>query len=182
MGKTRLAILFFTAVVVLGPLYSASGYSPISNVISELAAQNTPRNYVMAAGFVLLGAAMVADGIAVFRRPLLPFMAFGVCFGAAGLFGHKPITSSAAYVPWIDSAHSALATLSGICLTIAFAWQATKPASRGYRSVALFIAALCLVLPLLMLRLPQYQGVIQRLMYLIVFAWLWACYPARARA
>jgi hypothetical protein len=31
-----------------------------------------------------------------------------------------------------------------------------------------------------MLTLPQYQGLVQRLMYLSVFAWLWAFYPRKA--
>ena len=46
------------------------------------------------------------------------------------------------------------------------------------RLVALSLAALCVALPLAMLNVPAYQGLIQRFMYLLVFAWLWLYYPS----
>jgi hypothetical protein len=179
---TRIGIVLFVLAVAAGPLYTVGGYSTSSNLISELAAQNTPRNYLMASAFVLLGAGILADGLRAFRRSLLPFLAFGVLFGAAGLFGHKPIVQGTPYVPWVDAAHSLLATLSGVSLTIGFAWQAVAGRTPGYRWGAGAIAVLCIGLPLSMLALPAHQGSIQRLMYLVVFAWLWRFYPRRAQA
>jgi hypothetical protein len=177
MGTTRLAILLFALAVALGPLYTAPGYSAVANAISELAAQNTPRNWLMSAAFVALGGAVAFDGARAFHRPLLPFIAFGIFFAAAGLFGHRPITPGVPFVPWVDGAHSALASLSGVALTVGFAWQAVRAASAAYRRLAIVLAAVCVGLPLLMLAFPPYQGAIQRLMYAAVFAWLWACYP-----
>lgn len=182
MNKTRAAIAFFVVVVALGPLYTAAGYSAASNVISELAAQNTPRNWLMSAAFVALGAAVAFDGARVFRWPLAPFIAFGVAFAAAGLAGHRPITDGVAFVPWVDAVHSVLATLCGVALTVGFGWQAVRAASLARRLQAVVLAAACVGLPLLMLANPQVQGAIQRVMYLGVFAWLWAYYPGRADA
>jgi len=71
MRTTRAAIALFIAVAALGPLYTAQGDSPLVNVISELAAQNTPRNHLMAATFVALGAGLVYDGAKAFHRSLL---------------------------------------------------------------------------------------------------------------
>ena len=92
---TRFGILLFVTLAALGPLYTAPGYSLISNVISELAAQSTPCNYVMAAGFVILGLSITIDGLRPWRLMHLPYIAFGLFFGAAGLFGHKPIIPDA---------------------------------------------------------------------------------------
>jgi len=182
MGTTRVTIALFVVVVGLGPLYTAEGYSPIVNVISELAAQNTPRNYVMATAFVALGAAVLYDGVRKFRRSLMPFMLFGVAFGAAGLFGHKPIHAAVPYAVWLDIAHSALATTSGIALTVGFLWQAAVASSKAQKFISTALAIACVALPLLMLNMPLYQGLIQRVMYLLVFAWLWVFYPHRAHA
>jgi hypothetical membrane protein len=180
MAKTRWAIGLFVLLVIAGPLYTAPGYSVAANVISELAAQNTAGNVFMAAGFVLLGLAIVADGLAHRRPPLLPFIAFGLCFGAAGVLGHRPITPGVDFVPWVDSAHSLLATLSGISLTVGFAWQSRVAPGPRQRLVAAALAVLCVALPLLMLAVPAWQGLIQRAMYSAVFAWLWVYYPLRA--
>ena len=182
MGITRIAIIMFVVAVVLGPLYSVEGYSPVSNVISELAAQRTPHNYIMASAFLALGAAVVAQGISAFRRPLLPFVAFGISFGAAGLFGHKPIDPEVPYSSWVDAAHSALATVSGVSLTAGFLWQAVAARLQWYRWLSAALVLVCVGMPLLMLQYPHYQGLVQRVMYLLVFAWLWVYYPRRAHA
>ena len=182
MGKTRIGISLFVVTAALGQFYTFAGYSHVSNVISELAAQNTPGNYIMAASFLLLGASIAADGIGAYRPPLLPFIAFGIFFEAAGLFGHKPISPSVPYLAWLDSAHSLLATLSGIALTIGFAWQCARASDGAYKLLAFAIAAVCIGLPLLMLQWPTHQGLIQRVMYLVVYAWLWAFYPDRTHA
>ena len=57
-------------------------------------------------------------------------------------------------------------------------WLALRVPAPGTRVVTLSVAVLCVALPLAMLQFPAYQGLIQRFMYLFVFAWLWACFPA----
>jgi hypothetical membrane protein len=182
MGKTRIAIVVFVTAVVLGPLYTAPGYSPIANTISQLAAQNTPHNYLMAISFLILGAAIIFEGVTRFRGPLVPFIAFGAFFGAAGVFGHRPISGDVPYSSWVDATHSALATLSGVALTLGFMWQALRARSAAHRLLSATLAAVCVVFPLLMLNASVYQGAIQRAMYLIIFAWLWAYYPNKTHA
>jgi hypothetical protein len=167
--------------VALLPAVTAPGYSSVRNLISELAAQNTPYSGVMATAFVLLGASIAAAGLRPLSRGLLPFVAFGLCFAAAGLFGHKPIGEGIEYRAALHAAHSALGTLSGIALTVGFVVQALRPTGPRRRAIAWALASVCVAFPLLMLALPAYQGAIQRLMYAVVFAWLWTDYPDRAR-
>lgn len=182
MRLTRIGIAVFLLAVGAGPLYTVQGYSAVGNLISELAAQNTPRNYLMSAAFIALGASIVADGARSFHRALAPFMVFGLFMAGVGLLGHKPIDPAVAYVPWIHAAHGALATAAGISITVAFAWQAYRQHDSAMRVLAGLLAILSFALPMAMLSFPGVQGVIQRFMYGLVFAWLWACYPQRTHA
>ena len=96
MSLTRAGIALFMAAVAFGPLYTVPGYSMTQHVISQLAAQHTPGNGIMATAFVLLGTAIVVDGLrAPRRRQAWPFIAFGLAFALAGLFGHRPIAKRA---------------------------------------------------------------------------------------
>ncbi len=146
------AALVFALALLLGPLYTVPGYSPAAHVISQLAAQNTPNNVLMAAAFVLLGAAVAIDGLGARRREWLPFVGFGLAFGSAGLFGHRPIDPAVPYVAWMDQVHSVAAALSGVALTAGCACQAlrTDPDSgtRWRRWMAAGLALTCVGLPL----------------------------------
>ena len=51
---TKISILLFALIVLLGPIYTVKGYSAISNLISELGAQKTENNYIMIVGFLIL--------------------------------------------------------------------------------------------------------------------------------
>lgn len=182
MRFTRIGIAVFMLAALAGPLYTVQGYSAVANLISELAAQNTPRNFLMAGAFVALGAAIVADGARTFHPSLAPFVAFGFFMALAGLFGHKPINADLPYLPWAHTVHGALATLAGISISVAFIWQATRQRHAAQRVLAAILAILCFALPMAMLSLPGFQGAIQRLMYVLVFAWLWLYYPRATHA
>lgn len=182
MNATRIGIAAFVGAVVAGPLYTVPGYSPVAHRVSELAAQNTPRHAIMAAAFVALGGAMLVDAR---RRPvpaIVPFAAFGLFMALAGLFGHRPITPGVGFEPWRHQLHGLLATLAGIAITLALAWQAWRAPQPGERAVAGGIALLCIALPLAMLAWPAVQGLVQRALYAALFAWLWLRYPGRIAA
>jgi hypothetical membrane protein len=177
MNPTRIGIVLFVLAVVAGPWYTVAGYSPVSHLISELGAQRTPNMLVMAAAFIALGAGIGVDALRHWRRPLAPFLAFGAFMVLVGIFPHKPITPGLAYSAPVHAAHAALATAAGIAITAAFAWQAWREPAPRRRVQASALAVLCLALPLAMLALPPWQGAIQRLMYTLVFVWLWARHP-----
>ena len=177
MRLTRIGIIIFAAATAAGPWYTVDGYNQIRNVISILGAQNTTNSSVMVAGFVALGLGIIVDGVRRFSKPVLPFMAFGLCMGLAGVLAHKPLSPDVDFSEFAHQAHSALATLGGISITVGLVWQAARQSSFRSRAVAIVLAALCLGLPLCMLAFPEIQGLIQRLMYLLMFTWLWVYYP-----
>lgn len=177
MNLTRIGILTFGAAAVAGPWYTVDGYSSISHVISLLGAQNTPNNFIMVSGFMALALGIVSDGIKRFSMPLLPFIAFGLCMGLAGLLAHRPLSSEIAFSEFAHQAHSILATLAGISITVGLLWQAARQPVLWVRAITIALAILCFALPLCMLAFADIQGFIQRVMYLLIFAWLWFYYP-----
>jgi len=177
MKLTRIGILLFGAAAVAGPWYTVDGYSSISNVISLLGAQNTPYNFIMAAGFVALGIGIVADGLRRFSIPVLPFIAFGICMGLAGLQAHRPLSQEVTFSEFAHQAHSIPATLAGISITVGLLWQAARLSVFRLRLMTVLLAILCFGLPLCMLAFQDVQGLIQRFMYLLIFSWLWLNYP-----
>ena len=177
MNSTRIGILFFASAAIVGPWYTVEGYSAVSNLISQLGAQNTQNNWVMVIGFLALGCGIITDSIRRFSRRVLPFTLFGLFMALAGIFAHKPLPPVIEYNEFAHNAHSVLATLAGISITVGLVWYAATAASKHSRITTITLAVLCLVLPLCMLVFPSYQGLIQRFMYLLIFSWLWICFP-----
>ena len=132
----------------------------------------------MVAGFLALGIGIVVDGVRRFSKPVIPFIAFGLFMGLAGLIAHKPISPAADFSELIHQAHSILATLAGISITVGLLWQAVLVSTFRLRTVTITLAVLCFILPLCMLAFQDIQGLIQRIMYLLVFIWLWTYYPS----
>lgn len=182
MRFTQFGILAFVVAVIAGPLYTVSGYSPVRNLISELSAQNTQGNWLMSAGFIALGLCIAYDGVLAFAVEQLPFIAFGIFMLLAGLFSHKPIAPEVPFVQWAHTMHSALATAAGLSITIGLVWQAGAQQLLLPRVIAGGLALVCLAVPLAMFRFPEVQGLLQRAMYVLVFAWLFHSYPLRSDA
>ena len=61
-SPSRIGILVFAAAAIAGPWYSVEEHKPVSNLISELGAQNTQNNFVMIGGFLVLGSGIAVDG------------------------------------------------------------------------------------------------------------------------
>ena len=173
---TRIGISLFAVAVVLGPLYTVPDYSTVSNLISELGAQHTQNNVIMISAFVILGATIALDGIKRFQLPALPFICFGLAMGVVGVFPHKPIDVSVAYNPTYHNLHGIIASVAGTALTIGFIWQGVRMRG-GQRLICFYLALVSVLFPVLMLSFPEYQGFIQRLMYIQVLGWLWVKYP-----
>ena len=177
MNATRFGILFFASAALAGPWYTVEGYSTVSNLISQLGAQQTQNNWVMVIGFLALGCGIIADSIRRFSRRVLPFTFFGLFMALAGIFAHKPLPPVIEYNEFAHQAHSVLATLAGISITVGLLWYAAAAASIRSRITGITLAVLCFALPLCMLVFPDFQGLIQRFMYLLIFSWLWVCFP-----
>jgi len=173
---TRTGIVIFVLAVVFGPLYTVEKYSVVANSISELGAQQTQDNFIMIIGFVILGGSITLDVMRRFRVLQLPFIVFGLAMAAAGLLPHKPIDASLNYNFTYHNLHGIFASVAGTAITIGLTWQGIR--TNGWQRIICFYLALVAVLfPTLMLTMPGYQGIIQRVMYLQILGWMWLKYP-----
>ena len=120
---------------------------------------------------------MVTDGNRRFNKPVLPFIAFGLFMGLAGLLSHKPISPAVSFIESVHQAHSLLASLAGISITIGLLWQVVLVSTFWSRAIIITLATLSVMLPLCMLAFQDVQGLIQHFIYFFVFIWLWADYP-----
>jgi hypothetical membrane protein len=177
MNVTRIGILLFLLAVLLGPLYAVENYSMTGGLISHLGAQNTPYNYIMIIGFLALGLGLLIDGIGCYRREAIPFMAFGAFMALAGIFPHMPMDDTARYSLLTHQLHGVFASLAGVSITIGLIWQAFTDTGALKRTTHAVLAILCVALPIAMLLYSDVQGLIQRFMYLAIFAWLWIQFP-----
>lgn len=173
---TRMGIAIFFLAVVLGPLYTVAEYSVVTNLISELGAQHTQNNFIMIIAFIVLGGSIAIDGLRSFRLARLPFIIFGVAMAIVGLFPHKPLDTTINFNSTFHDIHGIIASVAGTVITVGFIWQGLR--NNGcQRMVCFYLAAVAIVFPLLMLNIPDFQGIIQRLMYLQILGWLWMKYP-----
>ena len=177
MNYTKAGIIIFSLAVILAPWYTTADYDPVSNVISLLGAQNTSFNFVMISAFICLGSGIILDGIFNISKQVIPFICFGLFIALAGMFPHKPLSPDVNYSLIIHQTHGILATLSGISISLGLIYRAILGKSIVFKIITFTISALCLILPISMLLFVDFQGLIQRFMYLIIFIWLWQCFP-----
>ena len=177
---TKISIIVFVIVVLTGPLYTVDNYSHIANLISELGAQQTKNNFIMISGFLILGLGIIIDSYRERSYPVIPFALFGIFMAMAGIFPHRPIDSSIAYNHTSHSLHSLSATLAGISISMGFIWQGFLSLSKTQKLICFYLAIACFVFPMLMLLMSDYKGILQRILYLQVFAWLWVMFPTKS--
>jgi hypothetical membrane protein len=173
---TRVGIAIFTLAVVFGPLYTVNEYSVVSNVISELGAQHTQNNFIIIFAFVILGGGIVIDGVRQFRVSLLPFILFGLAMATVGIFPHKPLDTSLVFNSMYHNLHGIMASVADIVITIGFILQGFRTNGKQ-RFICFFMAGISTIFPLYIHSFPNYQGLIQRVMYLQILGWVWMKYP-----
>ncbi len=173
---TRIGISIFAIAVLLGPLYTVNDYSVVAHLISELGAQHTKNNFIMIIAFLLLGGSIALDGFKSFQVSLLPFILFGLAMAVVGVFPHKPLDASLEYNATYHNLHGIIASIAGTVITVGFIWQGFRT-EKKQKLICFYMPLVAIVFPVLMISFPNYQGLIQRAMYLQILGWLWIHYP-----
>jgi len=164
--------VLFLIVSFLLPFYSFEGYSILRNTTSHLGAQGSPNAWLMNTVFIILGLVAILrtypTGV-LFTR-VLGFL-FGLSLILTGVFRHAALTGSVQINHPHDSLHSIFATTTGFSFAVLAVGHAIM--NKGnQRYVALFMAALAIVIPLVMFNFPSLMGIFQRLMFITAFGWL----------
>ena len=98
--------------------------------------------------------------------------AFGVLMVATAAFSHRPWENAAPFDATEDLLHSIAATAMGFAFAFGVAAVAFRHGfSRWPRPLDLPAIAAAVVLPLGMSALPDYAGLLQRLMFLVAYIW-----------
>lgn len=170
-----LAISF--AALLLAPLHMPAGYSWLSNTTSESAAQGVPGAWLARLGFLIFGLTVI--GMAHHLRDTWStggqwaHTAFGVFMVSAAAFSTRAWVPEAVYDPVEDALHSFAATAMGLAFTIGvvlrFLGRGPEVCGRVLDMVAAIAAT---AMPLAMLALPAWDGLLQRGMFAISYLWV----------
>lgn len=175
MKKDRISlwlyILFLLAAFGL-PFFSFGGYSIVKNTTSHLGAQGSPHSWLMNAIFVFLG----ARAIWIAFRSAIPYHqiiggVFGVSLILTGLFQHAPLAGNVPADLLEYRIHSIFASMTGFSFTLLAAGHGFM--SRGPQRAGGFALALAAVsISLSMAAFPSIMGLLQRIMFICAFGWL----------
>lgn len=174
LGAAFLAVSALALTVA--PAAMPTTYSWLRQSISESAGQGVTSAWIARLGFLLFG--LTVSWLALHNRRLWPqasriaLGAFGILMISAAAFSTRPWWPGAAFDPTEDLLHSMAASTMGFALVIGLTVRAlTRRGDRlGLALDALGIVA-SIALPLAMSLLPDWAGLLQRLMFAVVYAW-----------
>ncbi|WP_208106591.1 DUF998 domain-containing protein [Streptomyces sp. GC420] len=163
--------------LAVAPAVMPPGYSWVSRTTSESAAQGLSGAWVARLGFVLFGLSVVLLATVCRRRwgvwGVALHAAFGALMTAAAAFSHKPWQATGPYDRTEDVLHSVAASTMGIAFALGIVAVALsrRALRRRVRLADAVAVAASVVLPLGMTVLPDVQGVLQRLIFVVAYAW-----------
>ena len=175
-GLAATLLIGSALALTAAPAAMPDTYSWIRHTTSESAAQGVSGAWIARLGFLLFGLAVA--WLAVDDRRAWPpitrgaLVAFGVSMVATAAFSTRPWWSGAAFDPTEDLLHSITATTMGFAFAIGLAAHAvTRRGDRARLAVDVLGITASVVLPLAMSILPDWAGLLQRLMFAIAYAW-----------
>ena len=177
-GLGVLLMLALSAVALLSaPLLLPEGYSWLTHTTSQAAAQGIQGAWLARLGFLAFGLAVIWLSSAVVgawaRGMVWLQLSFGVFMVATAAFSHRPWIDGVSFDPVEDALHSFTATAMGfafalgVLLRLFQRWNSDR-LGRMLDVTALLFAT---VVPLVMLYQSDIAGLVQRLMFLVAYAW-----------
>lgn len=181
MDRQAITVIAGIAIIVLamafGPLLSPPEFSVIGHTTSEQAGQHMPGAWLMRAGFVAYGAAVLFAAIARFRNaPALhaALALFGLGFVATALWSNAPIVRGVPADMDEDWLHSVASGVVGTAFALACAARLFLRRHDGLDGLALIGLVVSVAIPLAMEALPDIRGLLQRAMFALSFVFV-AC-------
>ncbi|MDW7659921.1 MAG: DUF998 domain-containing protein [Bacillota bacterium] len=175
MNKNKVAIIvyfLFLAVSSGLALFSFEGYSIVSNTTSHLGAQGSPNALVMNFVFMCLGAMSIWITLSSkIRFNQVIGMIFGLSLILTGVFRHAPLIDYIEINKFHDQMHSIFASATGFSFTFLAAGHGFMT-HKWQRASGLIMAIVATLIPLGMMALPSYMGLLQRVMFVSAFGWL----------
>ena len=175
-GGAFITLMGSLVVLALAPLFMPDSSSAVCHSISESAAQGVEDAWVARLGFLIFGFGViwiVRLGPSHWEpASRLFFLAFGTLMCAAAAFSHRPWVTDAPYDSTEDLLHSVVATGMGFAFAFGVAGIIFRDGfSERPRSFDLIAVGANVILPLGTMAFPNQGGLLQRLLFLIAYAW-----------
>lgn len=163
----------FVLAILVAHIFSTNNYDWTKNTISDLGSQGYDKKLIMQFGFLAFGmtlsAGILANGM---KWRTTPILIYGLCVGLTGIFCTKPFFPQDNYSATQASIHSALAQIAGAAFTFGIVLQLFYSSDKSEKWIHFMFFILVVGLSASFGLLKNYQGIAQRLLYLISFIWL----------
>jgi hypothetical membrane protein len=163
----------FLVFIIVAHVFSIDNYDWTKNTISDLGAQAYDRKLIMQIGFLAFGLTL-AVGIILngLTWQTAPILIYGLCVALTGIFCTKPFVDIDSFSSTQSTLHSTFAQIAGVTFSIGILTQIffTTDKTTKYIHIAFFV--LVIGLSALFGLVKNYQGIVQRLLYLTSFIWL----------
>lgn len=162
--------------LLLAPTQMPASYDWLQHTTSESGSQGIAGAWLARLGFLLFGLAVLAETAVLHKIwpfPVRIFLgAFGVFMTAVAAFSTRPWLPDLPFDPVEDWLHSFAASGMGFAfaLGVGVRWWG-RPWQAKMRGVDLVVVGTAVFIPLAMSLLPNWDGLLQRLMFTIAYLW-----------
>jgi len=178
MKNYNIAVAYILILLIAAHVAAPEAYHWQQHTISQLAAQAYANAWIMRLGFIGFGALVQVAGVTRIRlRPRLwyrevPILLYGLAILLSGIFSTEPFIEGVPYSLQEARLHSIFATAAGVMLTLATLLYALTDAPASRRVVHWVALVLITVVSFLFGTNPAIGGILQRLLWVVCFAWL----------
>ena len=163
----------FVLAIVVAHIFSANNYDWTKNTISDLGSQGYDRKLVMQIGFLAFGLTMtIGILLSGLTWRTTPILIYGLCVGLTGIFCTKPFFQTDTYSVTQATLHSVLAQIAGLTFTLGILLQLFFTSNNNEKFIHIIFFVLVIGFSASFGLVKNYQGIFQRLLYLVSFIWL----------
>ncbi|MFZ4543279.1 MAG: DUF998 domain-containing protein [Saprospiraceae bacterium] len=168
-----ISVMLFLMLIIVAHVCSSGTYSWKINTISDLGAQGYDRKIIMQIGFLVFGLTLSA-GIFLngFSWRTAPILIYGLSVALTGVFCTKPIISGVSYAVVQSTLHATFAQIAGLAFSVGILMQIFFTDNKDLKFIHATFFMLIILLSATFGLLKNYQGIVQRLLYLTSFYWL----------
>ena len=163
------------AAMLIGPSYAPAVFDWMRHTTSEQAGQNMPGAWIMRAGFVAYGLGTLT-AIALTRTPRPVARAALAVFGAGligtALWSNLPVDPALQGDQFDNWLHSIASGIVGTGFAAACAARLFLPGGTPRDALAWGGLVVAVLVPLAMGAVPEFRGLLQRLMFVYSFAFV----------
>lgn len=168
-----IATSLLVVVILVAHVVATNNYDWTKNTISDLGAQGYNQKPLMQFGFLAYGL-LLAFGILWngLSWKTAPIFIYALCVAMTGVFCTKPFFNLETYSQTEANLHSLLAQIAGVMFTFGILVQFFFSNDKSQKWQHLLFFILVIGLSATFGLVSNYQGLVQRMLYLVSFIWL----------